>query len=106
MKDKRLTRSQSEKMVAGVLGGLATYFDIDPTLVRLGFVVLVFAGVGSPVLAYVVLWLIMPLEGREDPTPRETFSQNAKDMADTVRNLGGKSPPVDDVAGESDRPNE
>ena len=106
MKDKRLTRSQSEKMLAGVLGGLANYFDIDPTLVRLGFVVLVFAGVGSPILLYLVLWLIMPLEGREDRTPRDTVSGNVKDMADTVRNLGGTSPKEGVSPKEGDSPSE
>ena len=57
--EKRLYKSRKEKMIAGVAGGIAEYFDVDPVLVRIGFVVLVFVhGVG--VLAYLILWIVMP----------------------------------------------
>lgn len=59
MKEKRLTRSTSERMLAGVAGGVAAYFDMDPTLVRLIFVLLAAAG-GPGVLIYLVMWLIVP----------------------------------------------
>jgi len=49
-------------MVAGVAGGLARYFGVDPTLVRLAFVALTLAGGGVGLLAYVVLAVLMPLE--------------------------------------------
>jgi phage shock protein C len=58
---KRLYRSRKDRMIAGVCGGLANYFGIDPTWVRLLFVLLFFAG-GAAFLAYVILWLIVPLE--------------------------------------------
>jgi phage shock protein C len=58
---KRLYRSNSEKMIAGVCGGLASYFSLDPTIVRLIFILLLFAP-PSGVLIYLVLWLITPLE--------------------------------------------
>jgi phage shock protein C len=61
--DKRLYRSRSDKMIAGVCGGLADYLGIDSTIVRLVFVALFLIGVGSPGLAYLVLWLVM----REEP---------------------------------------
>lgn len=55
----RLTRSTSESMVAGVCGGLAEYFAIDPVIVRLLFVVVTLtSGFGLPI--YLVLWMIMP----------------------------------------------
>ncbi len=57
---KRLFRSKQDRMLAGVCGGLAEYFDIDPTIVRLLFVVGVLAGV-SPVV-YVLMWIVMPEE--------------------------------------------
>jgi len=57
---KRLTRSR-EKMIAGVCGGLANYFDIDPTIIRILFVVIAFAG-GASLLAYLIMWVIVPLE--------------------------------------------
>ena len=59
--DKRLYRSRNEKMIGGVCGGLAEYFDIDPVLVRILFVVAVFAG-GSGVLAYIICWIVMPAQ--------------------------------------------
>ncbi len=59
--NKRLYRSQKEKMVGGVCGGLAIYFDIDPVIVRILFVVAVFMG-GSGILAYILCWIIIPGE--------------------------------------------
>ncbi len=55
----RLTRSTSDKVIGGVCSGFAHYFGIDPVIVRLIAVALVFAG-GISVLLYPVLWLIMP----------------------------------------------
>lgn len=57
--DKKLHRSQTDKMIAGVCGGIAEYFGIDSTLVRLGWVLFTFAG-GSGILAYIIAWIIMP----------------------------------------------
>jgi phage shock protein C len=55
------TRSRSDKMIAGVCGGLARYFAVDPVIVRLVFVLAVLLGGVSP-LIYLLLWLIMPEE--------------------------------------------
>lgn len=90
MNTKRLTRSTSDKMLGGVCAGLANYFDIDPTLVRLAFVGLFFLGAGSPFLIYLVLWLIMPEEGSISTASQETLSNNMKDMSDRARDLGRK----------------
>ena len=60
MSDKQLMRSE-DRMVAGVAGGLAEYFDIDPTLVRILFVLLTLLGGGGlGIITYIVLWIIMP----------------------------------------------
>ena len=59
--NKRLYRSKNEKMIAGVCGGLANYFSLDPTIVRLIFILLLFAP-PSGILIYLILWLITPLE--------------------------------------------
>ncbi len=56
---KRLYRSKRESMICGVCGGIAEYFDVDPTLIRLGAVVLIF-GWGSGLLAYLVAAIIIP----------------------------------------------
>jgi phage shock protein C len=58
---KRLKRSVSDKMLAGVCGGLADYFEIDPTIIRLIFVLAVLIG-GTGVLAYLIMWIIVPKE--------------------------------------------
>jgi len=59
--NKKLYRSNKDKMLGGVAGGLAEYFAIDPTLVRIIFVVSLFAG-GAGVLAYIILWIVVPEE--------------------------------------------
>ncbi|MEM7737965.1 MAG: PspC domain-containing protein [Deinococcota bacterium] len=61
MAQKRLTLSQTDKKVAGVCGGLAEYFDMDSTIVRIIFVVSVLA-FGFGVLPYLILWLVLPSE--------------------------------------------
>ena len=56
---KKLYRSRENAMINGFCAGLAEYFDIDPSLVRLIFVVLVAAG-GASLLAYIAAWIIVP----------------------------------------------
>ena len=58
---KRLYRSESDRRLAGVCGGLAEYFDIDSTLVRLAFVFFILA-FGTGILAYVIAAIVMPNE--------------------------------------------
>ncbi|MCR4764859.1 MAG: PspC domain-containing protein [Bacteroidaceae bacterium] len=61
MEEKKLRRSRTDKMVAGVCGGLGKYFALDPTILRVVFVLLlIFAGTG--LLAYLVMWLVIPYE--------------------------------------------
>lgn len=60
---KRLYKSDSDKWVGGVLGGLGEYVDVDPNLLRIGFLVLTLAGVGSTIPLYLLLWFFMPDEG-------------------------------------------
>lgn len=56
---KRLYRSRKNRMLGGVAGGLADYFDIDPVIVRVLFVITVL-GWGTGVLVYVILWVVVP----------------------------------------------
>jgi len=58
---KRLYRSRSDRKIAGVCGGLAAYFGIDPVIPRLVWVVFALAA-GMGVLAYIVCWLVVPQE--------------------------------------------
>jgi phage shock protein C len=57
---KRLVRSSTDTKIAGVCGGLADYFDMDPMIIRLLWVLLFFCG-GTGGLAYIILWIVLPL---------------------------------------------
>ncbi|QSB15603.1 PspC domain-containing protein [Natronosporangium hydrolyticum] len=57
---RRLQRSRNNRMIAGVCAGLADYLRIDPTVVRVGVVVLAFLTWGVVLLGYLVAWLLMP----------------------------------------------
>lgn len=59
---RRLVRSRDDRMIAGVCSGVARYFNIDVTLVRVLTVVGAVFGVGSLVVAYVIAWILMPEE--------------------------------------------
>jgi len=56
---RKLYRSKSNRQVAGVCGGLAEYFNLDPTLIRVLFVILAVLG-GSGVILYLAMWIIVP----------------------------------------------
>ena len=58
---KRLYRSKTDKKLAGICGGLGNYFDIDPTIIRLAWVVALFFA-GGGLFAYILAWLIVPEE--------------------------------------------
>lgn len=57
---KKLFRSRENKMICGVCGGIAEYFNIDPTLVRLGWVLVSVCSFGTGILAYFIAAVIMP----------------------------------------------
>ena len=58
---KKLYRSEEDRWVSGICGGLASYFEMDSTLVRVIFILISFAA-GGGLLIYLILWLIIPLE--------------------------------------------
>jgi len=85
---KRLYRSTTDSMLGGVCGGLGAYFEFDPNLIRLIFVVLAVApGIGIP--AYLALWLLVP-EGadREKTSLGERVREGADEIAERARSLG------------------
>lgn len=71
MAEKKLVRSTSNKMIAGVCAGVANYLDLDPSLVRIAFVVLALLG-GPGIILYIILWIVMPegpsIAGMSDPS--------------------------------------
>lgn len=58
---KRITRSRTDRMIAGVAGGLASYLGVDPLIVRIAFIVLTLLN-GFGVMLYIVMWLLVPNE--------------------------------------------
>ena len=62
---QELRRSTDDRMLAGVAGGLARYFDVDATLVRIAFVVLTIVGGGAGVPLYLAAWLLIPEDGAD-----------------------------------------
>lgn len=85
--EKRLERSRSDRMLCGVCGGLARYFSIDPTVVRLIAVLTIFLN-GFGILAYIILVIVVPLEGSKTAEPRETIQENVDEMKTTATELG------------------
>ncbi len=65
---KRLFRSQRNKIIGGVCGGIAEYLDVDPVLIRLVWGVLFFVG-GIGFLGYIIAWIIIPLRIDSSGTP-------------------------------------
>ena len=57
---KKLYRSRKNRVIAGVLGGLDEYFDVDPTAVRLVWILLTLLSAGTGIIFYLIAWLIMP----------------------------------------------
>ncbi|MFQ5398753.1 MAG: PspC domain-containing protein [Anaerolineae bacterium] len=83
MSEARLTRSETDRMLAGVCGGIAAYLGIDSVLVRLAFVLLLFAsGIGFPL--YLILWVIMPRESAAAQPGSEVFHDNIEEMSHKV----------------------
>jgi phage shock protein PspC (stress-responsive transcriptional regulator) len=76
--EHRLHRSRKDRMLFGVCGGLAEYFEIDPVLVRVIFVLLVLSGAG--LLAYIILAIVMPDEEATEAAGRERMRQNLESL--------------------------
>jgi phage shock protein C len=94
MEPKRLYRSNIDRKLAGVSGGLGEYFGMDPLLIRLVFVILALAG-GGGVLIYIVLWIVTPDSPYSIPQsqvpPQYTENQNQPRDTNTTDNTGTQS---------------
>ena len=75
MKGKKLYRSTESSLVAGVLGGLAEYFEHDPLVWRLGFVVcLILTGLFPGVIIYLLFWVVGPLQPTVEPVAESDYT--------------------------------
>lgn len=82
----RLFRSEKDRFLGGVCGGLGQYFNIDPVLVRVVFVILAFAN-GLGIVAYIALWLIAPKESRVAAEPGEAARINVEGVISELKEL-------------------
>lgn len=76
---KKIYRSESDRMIAGICGGIGEYFDIDPTLVRIIFAFILLSGSGF--ILYIILWVVIPSQSqlkskREDIKQEKNTSNN------------------------------
>jgi phage shock protein C len=76
---KKLYRSETNKVLAGVCGGLGEYFDIDPTLVRIAFIVLTVL-TGGGIIIYPLMWLLIPSESDVSGSSEKTMNKNIEEM--------------------------
>ena len=87
---KQLTRSKTDKVIAGVAGGLAEYFNIDAAIIRIILVILAVIE-GGGIILYFILWLIIPA-AKTSTNPEQTIRNNAEEMKNKVnefsRNFG------------------
>lgn len=98
METRKFYRSREGKIIAGVCSGLAKYFDIDPVIMRLIFIVLtVFNGIG--LVVYIILALITPYEDTPTASPKE----NMDDLANGVKSAAAKIK-QENMSGHYDRP--
>jgi phage shock protein C len=84
---RRLYRSQTRAVIAGVAAGLGEYFDIDPVIIRLLFIVIVFFG-GFGIPLYIVLWILLPKKNTGDLGTEETMKSNIAEMRMQAETLG------------------
>lgn len=82
----RLYRSETDRVLAGVSGGLGEFFDIDSTVIRLIFVLLTVFG-GSGVLLYIILWLVMPTKSKVQKSADDTMRENATEIKKRAEKL-------------------
>src|SRR5271157_1426381 len=85
--EHRLYRSGKDRMIWGVCGGLAQYFDIDPSIVRLIFILAIFCG-GLGIVAYIILAIVVPREGSQAGEPSQTIKENVQEIKDTTQQIG------------------
>lgn len=90
--DKKLYRCRAGRIIFGVCCGLARYFDLDPVIVRFVFALSLFIpGLnGAAVLAYIILAVIVPVEGSTTVTTEQTVKENLNDIRETANDLGDK----------------
>lgn len=86
--EKKLTRSRRDRVIGGVLGGIAEYFNIDSTLLRLVYIFISFFSIKGAALLYLVLYLVIPDEMESHAVPINFTEKNNKILGITLILLG------------------
>lgn len=86
----RLYRSETNRILGGVCGGLGEYFSIDPTIIRIIFVLMAIFG-GSGILIYIILWLVIPSESSKANLSAEQINSNIKDIKNSAEKFAQKT---------------
>jgi phage shock protein C len=73
MEEKKLVRSEDDKVITGVCGGLAKYLGIDSSLLRIIFVLAFIFGIGFPILIYAIMAIVMPKDDYYFPKKDNTY---------------------------------
>jgi phage shock protein PspC (stress-responsive transcriptional regulator) len=82
--DRKIYRSETDRMIGGVCGGIAEYFGMDSTIVRLVFALaVVYMGVGFPL--YIILWIVVPTESAVFPGLHEKEKGGQKKAVKKVK---------------------
>ncbi len=89
MQGKRLFRKQDNRLIAGVASGVGAFVNLDPVLIRLGFVLLaLFNGVG--ILIYLALWVLLPKEDTMAVSTREHVQENIDEIQRSATDFIGR----------------
>ena len=87
--ERRLYRSEHDRIVFGVCGGLGEYFNTDPVIIRvIAVLIIIFSGFVLGLLAYVIMALIIPLRGTSTSSPADVMRENAEDIRDRSASIG------------------
>jgi len=89
--ERKLYRSRTDRMLFGVCGGLAKYFGIDASLMRIIVVFLALTTWGIGILIYFAMAFIVPLEGSEKTATKEVLMENVQDVKTTAQEFGKKA---------------
>jgi phage shock protein PspC (stress-responsive transcriptional regulator) len=86
---KKIYRSETNRILAGVAGGLGEYFAIDPTLIRLIFALLMIFG-GGGILVYIILWILIPSENNSEKNSEETIKDNTEEFKNRAKSFANE----------------
>lgn len=86
---KKLFRSETDKVIGGVCGGIGEYFNVDPTLVRVGFVIGIVVW-GATFWFYLLLWLVVPTKSAAAANATDVMNANLKEMGQRLESAFNK----------------